>query len=815
MGQCLSVHVIDPLVGINVALFRKEKGISLSEAQSLSRANNQSPVKSNSTSKASEASLPHKRGRVPNKLKLLLSGTYSHVDVGTGDSPGVTLVPQSPTKSERTHPATPASTMCISPPPETPKGASTLQVSPLSSMITPLSSIRNSVVSPLSMGTAASDYQSHDNSPYQMSSPSFLLDGLDRIMIPEEVDPDAPSDEEDSYQRIIEGSLDPNAISAWEMEPGPILTSRRPIDTSNNSKKKRHNHRSPSPSRPMSAVKARHERRVARPTSIVRHHPHISPPAHSPVTNPPPEPPGAVDRQTLAEFNKLQIQVQLQEKSNKQSKRLQKLEDRFIDVQSYRKLIKDFEEIQETVSVHSQQSGGGATRLHRTDSFDLKETSSWYFDFDLADRNADFSDLEDDEQSLTSQFSQQSQLSLLSESSMDSQRKYYAAKKHTANTKKRIEKLEQLLREMNARKKQNSSATAASEPATTGSEELVSDYGPRERRGSFASNASFTSDYGPAVRRGSNASKTSVKSDYGQVSAFGAFPTQVTMREDYGPSKRRGSATSQISVLSDNGSLYRQALPVGLDDDDDDELSHYIPSASLGSSTQNKKAPRAFDASNAVVETDDIEATPKRSGHASAGKAYAMSPPDEKIAGTPTKQHQFQGSLLTLTSNDPPQDLSASPVFNTPTKKPSSLVHPDSPTTSMEEKKCDEEKKGGAHVPRWRSFLNQSPFLRDNSKTDKPSSPPSGSKLKRPSQDANIFSMSTHEFLQIAEDQFEDLKVVSISKFETEDEGTTLQGRRLDFSDEGSDDANLSKEEGAVLSTSEDGDADRDGSTPT
>ena len=63
--------------------------------------------------------------------------------------------------------------------------------------------------------------------------------------------------------------------------------------------------------------------------------------------------------------------------------------------------------------------------------------------------------------------------------------------------------------------------------------------------------------------------------------------------------------------------------------------------------------------------------------------------------------------------------------------------------------------------------------------------------------------------------QFEDLKVVRISTFETEDEGTTLQGRRLDFSDEGSDDTNLSKEEGAVLSTSEDGDADRDDSTPT
>lgn len=139
MGQCLSVHVVDPLVGINIALFKKEKGLSLSEAQALSRSKNQTPVKSSSTSKASETSQPHNRGRLPNKLQLLLSGTYSHVDVGTGDGPALKLVPLSPTVSERTHPATPVSTICISPPPETPKGASNLPISPLSSMITPLS----------------------------------------------------------------------------------------------------------------------------------------------------------------------------------------------------------------------------------------------------------------------------------------------------------------------------------------------------------------------------------------------------------------------------------------------------------------------------------------------------------------------------------------------------------------------------------------------------------------------------------------------------------------------------------------------------
>ena len=392
---------------------------------------------------------------------------------------------------------------------------------------------------------------------------------------------------------------------------------------------------------------------------------------------------------------------------------------------------------------------------------------------------------------------------------MDSQRKYYAAKKHTTSTKKRIEKLEQLLREMNARKKKGLSAAAAGEPATT--EELASDYGPRERRGSFASNVSLTSDYGPAVRRGSNASKTSVKSD-GRASALGAVPTQVTMREDYGPSKRRGSATSQISMLSDNGSLYRQIQPLPVDDEDDDDgVSQNDATASVGSngsSTQSEKAPRGPDASNAVVGADDVEATPKRSGHASAARSYVASPSKEDIVGTPTKLQQSRGSLQPST---PPF---ISPVVDTPRKKSSSLVSPDSPTMSMEEEKCAEDKKGGVHVPRWRSFLNQSPSLRNNSKPDKPPSPPSGSRLNHPSQDANIFSMSTHEFLQIAEDQFEDLKVVSISKFETEDEGTALPARRLDFSDEGSDDAPLATLEVAVMTTSERGEADRSEAMP-
>ena len=806
MGQCLSVHVVEPLIGANGKLWlpTKEQGITLSEAQSISRLRTGTKT-TGSTGITSGTALPQNRGRrdQANKFQLLVKGNYSHVDV-TVDSKSGTLTPLSPTQSEQTHPMTPASTACISPAPETPQ--SNLPNSPLSSLIAPLSSIRNSFVSPLSMGSAGttgSDFHSPYMSTSLMASPSFLLDGLDRIVIPEEVDPDAPSDEEDSYNRVIEETQDPNAISEWEMEPGPIRSSHRSSPAKNSNRPR-------SPPRPMAAVKARHQRRVARPTSIVRHHPHISPPPHSPVTHPPNEPPGAVDRHTLADFNKLQIQVQLHDKSNKQTRRLQKLEDRLKDVQSYRKLFKEFEHIQDAVSVSSQQSEGDAmTRLHRTDSFDLKESSSWYFDFELADRPADFSDLDDDDaQSLTSQFSQQSQLSLLSESSMDSQRKYYAAKKHTTSTKKRIEKLEQLLKQMNERKKQGASASAAGE--ATPKEAEVNDYGPRERRGSFCSYASSTADYGPAVRRGSNASKTSMKSDCGHAATNGAFPIHVTTRDDYGPAKRRGSGTSQVSMLSDSTSLYRQVQPRPVENDnDDDNESQCDPcpsDGSHGSSTQSPRSARRLDLSKAIMATVDVEATPKRSGHTSVGRVLVEPLSVTKLMlSTPTKQQQQQalGTPQGSTLETPSQESPASTTVCSPKMKTSPCASPDSPATSMEEKKCDEDKKDGGSVPLWRSFLNLSPFPSDKSKSNNPPSPASESKVTSRPEDTSIYSMSKHEFLQIAEDQFEDLKVVRIFKEENADEGTILHARRLDFSDVQSDATATPGEQIAALSTIE------------
>jgi hypothetical protein len=377
-------------------------------------------------------------------------------------------------------------------PQSTPKKHTTS--TPITTLISPFASSRAQILSPTGSGFYG---QSSDIS--QLSSPSIFLDGLDTIIIPEEVDPDAPSDEEESYQRFVDEAHEKQGISKWEMEPGPIRSS---IGRSSSKQ------RGWSPPRPMTAVKCR-SKHVTRPTSIIRHHPHISPPPGSAILSPPPADPAAVDRQTLAEFNKLKIQVQLEEKALKQTKRIQKLEDRLQDMQVYKRLLREFEELQETISVNSQQNQD-LTILTKSASFDLKETESWFYDFQSVDI-IDISNLEEDE---NSQYSQQSHLSLL-------QRKYFAAKKHSRNTLEKINKLEKLLKDMNERKSKES----LRKETQNHNGFSKCDYGPAHRQDVSSSLNSVVSDYGPAKRRGSNAS---IISDCCSSSKKSVIPVVIT-----------------------------------------------------------------------------------------------------------------------------------------------------------------------------------------------------------------------------------------------------------------------------------------------
>ena len=578
MGQCLSTDA-DPLIGTNVSIGGNNKKMQT----------------------------PRKFPRFRNN-ELVIDNNNNNNNNNNNDSPMRHQYPVSP--SEQTQPETP--TAVPSPPAVTPPPAVTSPTTTSKTLV--------SMIAPFSRKKYQTTTRNDDFVPQhtqhttrtmpQLSSPSILLDGLENIMIPEEVDPDAPSDEEESYQRYVDSTHEQYGISKWEMEPGPIISSA--------TQKNNNRNRATSPPRPQSSIKSRYKH-VTRPRSI-RHHPLITPPPGSAEDNTLQQPPNkksSVDRHTLAEFNKLKVQVQLQEHESRQAKRHQKFEERYDEVQASRKLMKEFEELQETASVHSQtmsEQQRQPSRMKRTDSFDLSHTDSWYFDFHSVDgcgggggggggaesENDDeendnaATDIADD-QSLTSTYSQQSHLSLLSASSMDSQRKYYAAKKHSKSATDKIDKLEKLLRVLNDKKGKKSPSAVV-----VGEEKKEDDYGPPSRRASFTSQMTTNSDYGP--------------------------PSRQPNEDD--------------------------------DDSDDDEVSIY----SVGSN--GSKTQPAVIAKDIVVVATDPAATPKRSGKV---------PPGGRSQKTPSKR--IQSPPPTKRSRDaPPDEKERSPRWRTFLKQSPSFL---------------------------------------------------------------------------------------------------------------------------------------------
>jgi len=255
-----------------------------------------------------------------------------------------------------------------------------------------------------------------------------LLDGLENIVIPEEIDPDAPSDEEDSFLRITEASNRENGVNDWEMEPGYIpLKKISPLEKISSKSKIR----ATSPPRPQSHIKSLHQRRVARPSSIQYHPPkpttfEQTEGNHIKLV---PNTPSSVEGDVLSQFKKLKVQVQLKEHEEKAHRRRAKYEDRYKDVQSYRRLYKEFEEIRLKSKYHEEKHSTIKGSCTDSRSFDLSQSCASHFEFSTMNSQEvkyDHFDTEDD----------QSQYSLLSTTSMESQRRYYTAKKRK-NTMRR------------------------------------------------------------------------------------------------------------------------------------------------------------------------------------------------------------------------------------------------------------------------------------------------------------------------------------------------------------------------------------------
>ena len=143
----------------------------------------------------------------------------------------------------------------------------------------------------------------------------------------------------------------------------------------------------------------------------------------STILSPNPRSYNSVDPQTLAHFNRLKIQVQLAEQNELRTRRKAKLEDRLEDVKGYRNLWIEFESIKHRAA---GTSGDELADNSKNPSMKLHDPESWYFDFNpLQTLHING---QDDDNSVSS-------VSLLSEVTMEVQRKYYQEKSRERSEK--------------------------------------------------------------------------------------------------------------------------------------------------------------------------------------------------------------------------------------------------------------------------------------------------------------------------------------------------------------------------------------------
>jgi hypothetical protein len=194
----------------------------------------------------------------------------------------------------------------------------------------------------------------------------------------------------------------------------------------------------------------------------------VDPPATSlsPSSPPPseagPPPPPSVNPSTLSEFHRIELMSQLQLQKQRKQHHAQKYQDRYKDVQGYKKLYQEYERIQNqlpspsnitapettprptttpttlasadaTPARHSEavpsaskttsssSSSAASASIHRrAQSFDLHDSRKWFFDFQSTEFGPEVGQ---------QQQAQPSSLSLLSASSMEAQRRLYAEKR--------------------------------------------------------------------------------------------------------------------------------------------------------------------------------------------------------------------------------------------------------------------------------------------------------------------------------------------------------------------------------------------------
>lgn len=303
---------------------------------------------------------------------------------------------------------------------------------------------------------------------------------LGNSMIPEEEDPTAPSDEEDFNERMdLEqpGRLVPTWKSTGVVTPSnlmsPLTVSWSYDDDDDDT------NASPSFT---AATNLSTARSSMSPEQYV---------AALELSR------SAVKPKQYSNFQKLKLQVALHKQhSQKQAVSIKK-QDRAADVQAYRQLYHTFQEMQQELQQQQQETVNAAALaqseaesvsvttesldidkskhkdkkktpasapqvrpMKRTNSFDLKNSNTWYFDFQAPElhleqsiagstvnvtaantvaaiaADTDFADDNDSDSDDCSIVSRQSGLSLLSEATMDAQRRLFAEKRRERRRKK-------------------------------------------------------------------------------------------------------------------------------------------------------------------------------------------------------------------------------------------------------------------------------------------------------------------------------------------------------------------------------------------
>jgi hypothetical protein len=248
---------------------------------------------------------------------------------------------------------------------------------------------------------------------------------------------------------VAEGEEDPTAPSDEEEEEEPLVPPPFTPLTGRSSR-----HRRPHHDGPLSSVKLRHHRTVS-PRSI-RNHGAMTPKSSDHVVVPPTTLPRtqylaqvaqhgqAIQPQHWMQYSKIQLQVAVQAKQDREQRLVSKIQQRQEDVQSYRQLWNDYTKLRHEAQQYQPQletaddesleempSIDGEMAVCARDCsarVDWKQSQTWYFDFESMDFGAPSADSawqpppNDDDDS-------QAGLSLLSEHSLEQQRLYYAQKR--------------------------------------------------------------------------------------------------------------------------------------------------------------------------------------------------------------------------------------------------------------------------------------------------------------------------------------------------------------------------------------------------